>query len=197
MIDNIPENDAKKGFDLLNRFLRVFPFSMDSDEAQLNAIRKDFIGSIWENFWLSVKAVLDEIGFTKIFSAEESFVPVHTVQNYNHNIHILTKTIIELLSKDIINCIYFIDRIYSFYISVFARPEDIEEQIKSNSRRSTFLMKFGFSNKNGTAILPDAIYDTVITPQGFKDKLSEIFPYLGHEIKFTIVGRGGLSIWIH
>lgn len=72
MIKNIPENDMKKGFEFLYQFLRFFPFSMESDEAQLNVVRKDFVNSIWNYFWLSVKAVLDELGFTLIFSAEKS-----------------------------------------------------------------------------------------------------------------------------
>ncbi|TFG30142.1 MAG: hypothetical protein EU532_01520 [Promethearchaeota archaeon] len=85
------------------------------------------------------------------------------------------------------NCTYFFKELYNSLI-YYGHHKEWKE----------FAFKFGFkSDKTGSVRLSDAILETVMELQEFRDQLTKIiFECLGHGIKFKILERGILSIWI-
>ncbi len=98
MKEKAVEPDALRGFNLLLRLIRLFPYKISTFEHNLNKYRVVRIQKEWNSFWVSIVFDrLDSAGYTIPF--DFPYHPRYDMEAFYENSRIITKTIFEFLEK--------------------------------------------------------------------------------------------------
>ncbi len=192
--------DIERGFTLLYRLLRLFPYNISIFEQELNKSRSRKIGNIWNRFWnFLVFDRLDSKGYHIPFEFKyHSHIREYNLNDYYDDIEVITKTLFEYLNnielKPKKNTYFKTSKFISlrlFFKILFKSLNLAEEnggwklliRNKNTEEMRMFYDFFGFLNEN--------FAEKILSPEEFRNLINEIFETIGYE-DFSLNADGEL-----
>jgi len=197
MKEQIIKPDQKRGIDLLNRTLRLFPYNIRINEDYLISYRNMNYATIINNLWITIFDKLDKEGY-QIFPPYSSSYQVN-IEDYYRFIDKLVGIILENLNKIELkphNEIYSKNRAFMILQHFFWAIDHLisytdhiggwETALKSKSKKGE--ISKAFNNIFGSIVhTPEDIWKS----SDFRENINEILKELGYK-PFSISDDGYL-----